>query len=107
MNITEVKIRATYNEGRMRALVSITIDSSLAVHDIKIIEGPERFFVAMPSRREENGTFRDIIHPITAETRQVIEHTILKAYDEYMNNLKNEEDKTEIDINNNSYDIVE
>jgi len=83
MNITEIKIRRTYNEGRLRALVSVTIDSDLAVHDIKIIEGPERFFVAMPSRREDNGVFRDVVHPITAKARQEMEAKILTAYEEY------------------------
>ena len=59
MNITDIRIRRLLTEGRLRAVVSITLDNELAVHDIKVIEGPERLFVAMPSRREENGTFRD------------------------------------------------
>lgn len=80
MNITEIKIRKTYTQGRFRALVSITMDGDLAIHDIKVIEGPERFFVAMPSRREENGVFRDVVHPITSEARQEMEQTILDAY---------------------------
>ena len=83
MNITEIKIRRTYTEGRLRALVSVTIDYDLAVHDIKIIEGPERYFVAMPSRREESGTFRDVVHPITSEARQKLESQILDAYERY------------------------
>lgn len=83
MNITEIKIRRTYTEGRLRALVSVTIDEDLAVHDIKVIEGPERFFVAMPSRREESGVFRDVVHPITSEARQLMENEILEAYERY------------------------
>lgn len=83
MNITEIKIRRTYTEGRLRALVSVTIDGDLAVHDIKVIEGPERFFVAMPSRREESGVFRDVVHPITSEARQLMETQILEAYERY------------------------
>ena len=67
MNITDIRIRKIYEDARLKALVSVTIDGDLAVHDIKVIEGPERLFVAMPSRKDENGTFRDIAHPITPE----------------------------------------
>ncbi|MEG1778824.1 MAG: septation regulator SpoVG [Oscillospiraceae bacterium] len=84
MNITDIRIRKTYSDNRLRALVSITVDNDLAVHDIKIIEGPSRLFVAMPSRKDEAGTFRDIVHPITPEARSVIEDSILNAYDEYL-----------------------
>ena len=81
MNITEIKIRKTFNnESRLKALVSITIDHVLAIHDIKVIEGPDRLFVAMPSKREANGTFRDIIHPIESGTREEIERQIIDAY---------------------------
>ena len=69
MNITDIRIRKIYEDARLKALVSVTIDGDLAVHDIKVIEGPERLFVAMPSRKDENGTFRDIAHPITPEAR--------------------------------------
>lgn len=65
MNITDIKIRKLLNEGRLRAIVSVTLDDEIAIHDIKVVQGPERLFVAMPSRREENGTFRDIAHPIS------------------------------------------
>jgi len=84
MNITEIKIRRTYDEGRLRALVSITIDNDLAVHDIKVIEGPERFFIAMPSRHEESGVFRDVVHPITSRARQEMESKILAAYEQFI-----------------------
>jgi stage V sporulation protein G len=80
MNITDIRVRRLMQEGRLRAVVSITVDDELAVHDIKVIEGPQRLFVAMPSRREENGTFRDIIHPITAQSRQHLENAVLEAY---------------------------
>ena len=65
MNITDIKIRKTYESERLRALVSVTIDGDLAVHDLKVISGPERLFVAMPSRKDEGGIFRDIVHPIS------------------------------------------
>ncbi len=84
MNITDVRIRKTYQENRLRALVSITIDDALAIHDIKIIQGPERIFVAMPSRKEENGIYRDIVHPIISSARKNIEDTILKTYYDYL-----------------------
>ncbi len=80
MTITDIRIRKLVNEGRLRAVISITIDNALAIHDIKVIEGPNRLFVAMPSRREENGTFRDVVHPISAEGRKYLEETILEAY---------------------------
>ena len=84
MNVTDIRIRRTYEEGKLKALVSVTIDQDLAVHDIKVIEGPERLFVAMPSRREENGTFRDIVHPITMEGRRTLEGLILEEYHKYL-----------------------
>ena len=90
MNITDVKIRKTYQDNRLRALVSITIDDSLAIHDIKIIQGPERIFVAMPSRKEENGTYRDIVHPISSLVRKNIEDIILSSYYNYLEENNNE-----------------
>ena len=81
MNITDVKIRKMLSEGRLRAVVSVTIDDMLAVHDIKVVQGDERLFVAMPSRKDENGVFRDTIHPISASARRMFEETILDAYE--------------------------
>jgi stage V sporulation protein G len=80
MKITEIKIRKMYEDNRLRALVSVTLDNDFAVHDIKVIEGPERLFVAMPSRREETGVFRDIVHPITPDSRKYMEEMILDEY---------------------------
>ncbi|MGI5897225.1 MAG: septation regulator SpoVG [Oscillospiraceae bacterium] len=80
MNITDIRVRKLITEGRLRAVVSVTINDEIAIHDIKVIQGPERLFVAMPSRREENGVFRDIVHPISVESRQYLEHNILEAY---------------------------
>jgi len=84
MEITDIKIRKIITEGRLRAVVSITIDRMLAVHDIKIVQGDERLFIAMPSRRDENGVFRDIVHPIMPEGRKMIEDSILDAYQKYL-----------------------
>lgn len=88
MQITDIKIRRIYQDNRLRALVSLTLDGELAVHDIKVIEGPERLFVAMPSRRDDNGTFRDIVHPITSDARQRIESQILEAYHAHLEALR-------------------
>ena len=81
MNITGIKIRKLFTEGRLKANVSITLGDFLAVHDIKVIQGPTRLFVAMPSRRDESGVFRDIVHPISASGRQELESRILQEYE--------------------------
>ena len=80
MTVTEIKFRRFINEGKLRAVVSLTFDNSFAVHDIKIVQGEERLFVAMPSRRDDNGVFRDIVHPIDSRLRHEIESEILSAY---------------------------
>lgn len=86
MTITDIKIRKVFTDptSRLKALISITIDDCLAIHDIKVVSGDNRVFVAMPSRKDESGIFRDIVHPIGAETRQEIEGQILDAYDRYL-----------------------
>ena len=95
MDITDVKIRKILSEGRLRAVVSVTVDDMLAVHDIKIVQGDERLFVAMPSRKDENGVFRDIIHPISPSARKLFEETILDAYERQMAVLAAEEASAE------------
>lgn len=87
MEITQVKIRQLMNSGRLRALVSIVIDNTLALHDIKIISGKNRFFVAMPSKKETDGSFRDVVHPLGNELREKFEQVILAAYREAVQNL--------------------
>lgn len=84
MEISDIKIRKTMYDGRLRAVVSITIDNAIAIHDIKLVQGDDRMFVAMPSRREESGVFRDIIHPISSNVREEIEQQILDAYNKYI-----------------------
>ena len=91
MEITDVKIRKIMSEGRLRAVVSLTIDDMLAVHDIKVVQGDERLFVAMPSRKDENGVFRDIVHPISPSARKLFEESILDAYDRQLAILETEE----------------
>ena len=84
MKITNINVRRTFTEGKLKALVSITIDNCLAVHEIKIIQGEARLFVAMPNRMDANGVFRDTVHPINTETRDSLEDLILRAYEKYM-----------------------
>lgn len=88
MNISDIRIRKLVQDGRLKAVVSITVDDAIAVHDIKIVQGDERVFVAMPSRRDESGVFRDIIHPISPEVRSEIETRIINAYEDYMSNVQ-------------------
>lgn len=84
MNITDVRIRKVEKEGKMKAVVSITIDNEFAVHDIKIIEGEKGLFIAMPSRRNAEGEYRDVAHPINSEVRQRIQQLIMDKYQEEM-----------------------
>lgn len=84
MTITDVRVRKISNEGKMKAVASITLDEEFVVHDIKIIEGEKGLFIAMPSRKTAENEFRDIAHPIKAGTREYIQTTILKAYEEYI-----------------------
>ncbi|MDE5873836.1 MAG: septation regulator SpoVG [Lachnospiraceae bacterium] len=82
MQITDVRVRKVAKEGKMKAIVSITIDNEFVVHDIKVIEGEKGLFIAMPSRKASDGEYRDIAHPINSETREKIQSLILKAYEE-------------------------
>jgi stage V sporulation protein G len=82
MTITQIKINRTHESGRMKAVVSVTFDHQIVVHDIKVIDGPERLFLAMPSRKAADGTFRDIVHPISTEARLMLENAILGKYRE-------------------------
>lgn len=80
MEITDIKFRHVEELGRLKALVSVTFDNIFAVHDIKIIDGHDRLFLAMPSRRMPDGRFRDIAHPVGSQMRRELEEQVLKAY---------------------------
>ncbi len=84
MTIGDIRIRKVENKGKMKAVVSITIDEEFVVHDIKIIEGKKGLFIAMPSRKTSEGEYKDIAHPIKSETRESISDLILKKYEEEM-----------------------
>ncbi len=81
MQITDVRVRRLNGDGKMKAIVSITFDDEFVVHDIKVIEGQNGLFIAMPSRRMGDGDFRDIAHPLISETRNKIKDAVLDAYE--------------------------
>ena len=85
MNITDVNVRLIKKEGKMKAVASITIDDEFVVHDIKIIDGEKGAFIAMPSRKAQDGEYRDIVHPINQETRSFLQNLILNKYEEVVN----------------------
>lgn len=82
MDITDVRIKLVENEGKLKGFANITIDGAFAVHDIKILAGETDLFIAMPSVKKKDGTFRDIAHPINQETRSYIQDIVLKSYNE-------------------------
>ena len=84
MQITDVRVRKVTKEGKMKAVVSITIDNEFVVHDNKVIEGEKGLFIAMPSRKMTDGEYRDIAHPINSQTRDTIQTIILNKFDEVM-----------------------
>ncbi|MDV4150243.1 septation regulator SpoVG [Clostridium sp. AL.422] len=81
MTITDVRIRKIASDGKMKAIVSVTFDNEFVVHDIKVIEGQNGLFIAMPSRKTPDGEFKDIAHPINTDTRERIQASILEAYE--------------------------
>ncbi len=83
MTISEIKIRKTFNDGNLKAIASVVLDDCLAVHDIKVIQGG-RLFVAMPSRKGEDGAYRDIVHPMCAEARNRFEEAIIDEYERFV-----------------------
>ncbi|MCM1186181.1 MAG: septation regulator SpoVG [Lachnoclostridium sp.] len=81
MKITDVRVRKITKEGKMKAIVSITLDDEFVVHDIKVIEGEKGLFIAMPSKKASDGEYRDIAHPINSSTRELIQKIILEHYE--------------------------
>ena len=86
MNITAVRVRKVAKDGKMKAVVSITLDDEFVIHDIKVIEGEKGLFIAMPSRKASDGEYRDIAHPINSETRSKIQKIVLQRYAEALAN---------------------
>ena len=81
MEITDVKVRKLFDEGPMKAIVSVTFDNQLALHDIKVINARDKFFIVMPSRKNPDETYRDIVHPINASFRSSLEDAVISAYE--------------------------
>ena len=80
MVISDIKIRKFFDDGPMKAVVSVTFDNALAVHDIKVINAKDKYFIVMPSRKNPDGTFRDIVHPINSSFRAELEAAVISAY---------------------------
>lgn len=89
MQITDIRVRRLNGDGKMKAIVSITFDDEFVVHDIKVIEGQNGLFIAMPSRRMGDGDFRDIAHPLISETRNKIKDAVLDAYEKALAEQEN------------------
>jgi stage V sporulation protein G len=90
MKITDIKIRKTFTDGPMKAIASVTFDRQLVVHDIKIIYAKEKYFIVMPSRKNPDDTYRDIVHPINSEFRTLLEEAVKSAYDSELEALEAE-----------------
>ena len=86
MIVTDIKIRKFFNEGPMKAIVSVTFDGALAVHDIKVINAKDKYFIVMPSRKNPDGTYRDIVHPINSDFRAELEGAVIKTYFDELEN---------------------
>lgn len=102
MTITDVRVRLVTKEGsKLKATASVTFDNAFVVHDIKIIEGTEGLFVAMPSRKIPSGDYRDIAHPINSETRADLEEKVYKAYEAAQEDAKSEADEEVLVVEEN------
>ena len=95
MQITDVKVRTLFDEGPMKAIVSVTFDGQLAVHDIKVINARDKYFIVMPSRKNPDDTYRDIVHPINSQFRAALEKAVIEAYYEALENAENEVEDAE------------
>lgn len=95
MQIADVKVRKLFDEGPMKAIVSVTFDGQLAVHDIKVINARDKYFIVMPSRKNPDDTYRDIVHPINSQFRVALEKAVIEAYYEALENAENEVEDAE------------
>ena len=95
VEVTDVRIRKIYEEGKMKAIVSVTFNDQFVVHDIKIIDGENGLFIAMPSRKIGEGEFRDIAHPINSDTREMIQDAVFADYERELEILKSEKEEAE------------
>lgn len=98
MQITDVKIRKLFEGGPMKAVASVTFDGQLAVHDIKVINARDKFFIVMPSRKNPDDTYRDIVHPINSQFRATLEAAVIAAYDEALANADSFDDALTVEV---------
>lgn len=96
MQITDIKVRKLFEEGPMKAIVSVTFDGQLAVHDIKVINARDKFFIVMPSRKNPDESYRDIVHPINAQFRGMLEDAVITAYEAALVEAENATDEAEV-----------
>lgn len=98
MQITDIKIRKLFNEGPMKAVASVTFDGQLAVHDIKVINAREKLFIVMPSRKNPDDTYRDIVHPINSHFRATLEAAVIAAYEDALENAESFDDAVTAEV---------
>ena len=96
MKITDIKVRKFFDDGPMKAIASVTFDDALAVHDIKVIYARDRFFIVMPSRKNPDGTYRDIVHPINSQFRMELEEAVIDAY--HVQLVATQEDEANLEL---------
>lgn len=97
MQITDIKIRKVFDDGPMKAIVSVTFDGQLAVHDVKVINARDKYFIVMPSRKNPDDTYRDIVHPINADFRNMLEREVIAAYQAELEALKAQAEDTVVE----------
>ena len=98
MQITDIKIRKLFSEGPMKAVASVTFDGQLAVHDIKVINARDKFFIVMPSRKNPDDTYRDIVHPINSQFRATLEAAVIAAYEDALANADSFDDTLTVEV---------
>ena len=84
MEITDIRVRKVNSEGKLKAVVSVTFDGAFVIHDIKLIENQGRMFISMPNKRVRSGEYKDIAHPVNAQMREVLERSVISAYEDYL-----------------------
>ena len=98
MEISDIKIRKLFDEGPMKAIASVTFDGQLALHDVKVINARDKFFIVMPSRKNPDGTYRDIVHPINSAFRSELEKAVIAAYEAELERAAAEGDAETADV---------
>lgn len=95
MEITDIRVRKVNSEGKLKAVVSVTFDGAFVIHDIKLIENEGRMFISMPNKRVRSGEYKDIAHPVNPKMREVLERSVISAYEDYLKTLAEPEESEE------------